>query len=97
MYLAKTELNGVPDCEEKKNAIESLDEIEKNIGYINKIVADLQDYARPLTPVTKEIELEQICQEILIKNVSQLTLKPPAKSTKTLKQVTADQELLKRV
>ena len=34
--------------------MESLNEIEKNIDYINKIVADLQDYARPLIPVPKK-------------------------------------------
>jgi phosphoglycerate-specific signal transduction histidine kinase len=50
VYLAKTELAGLPESEEKKNSVESLEEIEKNIDYINKIVADLQDFARPLKP-----------------------------------------------
>ena len=50
VYLAKTELAKIPESEEKKNAVESLEEIEKNIDYINKIVADLQDFARPLNP-----------------------------------------------
>ena len=45
LYLAKTELAEIPDSEEKKNTLESLGEIEKNIDYINKIVADLQDFA----------------------------------------------------
>ncbi len=47
-YLAKTELADLPESEEKKNALESIEEIEKNTDYINKIVQDLQDYARPL-------------------------------------------------
>ena len=38
VYLAKTELASTPESEEKKNALESLTEIEKNIDYINKIV-----------------------------------------------------------
>ena len=45
VYLAKTELASTPESEEKKNALDSLQEIEKNIDYINKIVADLQDFA----------------------------------------------------
>ena len=47
VYLAKTELAEIPESPEKKNTLESLQEIEKNIDYINKIVADLQDFARP--------------------------------------------------
>jgi len=48
VFLAKAELASTPESEEKKNALESMQEIEKNIDYINKIVQDLQDYARPL-------------------------------------------------
>jgi signal transduction histidine kinase len=47
VYLLKDYLTANPEC---KNAdiLESLEEIEKNVGYIDKIVADLQDYSRPL-------------------------------------------------
>ena len=68
VYLAKKELAYVPDSEEKNNAIESLAEIEKNIEYINKIVADLQDYARPLTPIVEETDIENLCQEVILKS-----------------------------
>ncbi len=68
LYLAKTELAALPDNEEKKNALESLEEIEKNIDYINKIVADLQDYARPLNPRAQETNIKSLFNEILAKN-----------------------------
>ena len=68
VYLAKTELATIPESEEKKNAIESLEEIEKNIDYINKIVADLQDYARPLNPNPGEADLKLIIEELFQKN-----------------------------
>jgi len=43
----KTELASTSESEEKKNAIGKLGmRFEKNVEYINKIVADLQDYAR---------------------------------------------------
>ena len=45
--------------------MESLTEIEKNIDYINKIVQDLQDFARPLNPRTEETDLKLIIDELL--------------------------------
>jgi signal transduction histidine kinase len=68
VYLAKTELDSIPEGEEKKNVQESLTEIEKNIDYINKIVADLQDFARPLKPNSEETDLKQIIDDLLSKN-----------------------------
>jgi PAS domain S-box-containing protein len=67
VYLAKTELASTPESEEKNNIQESLIEIEKNIDYINKIVQDLQDYARPLNPKTEEIDLKLIIADLLAK------------------------------
>ena len=54
IYLLNADLASCLDGEEKKSALESLKEIEKNIDYINKIVADLQDFARPLNPHNEE-------------------------------------------
>jgi two-component system sensor histidine kinase AtoS len=68
VYLAKTELENIPESEEKKNALESLGEIEKNVDYINKIVQDLQDYARPLNPKVEESNLRQIVEALFAKN-----------------------------
>ena len=67
VYLAKTELASTPESEEKKNALESLKEIEKNVDYINKIVQDLQDFARPLNPRTEETDLKLIIDELISK------------------------------
>jgi signal transduction histidine kinase len=68
VYLAKTELSSLPNSEEKRNALESMEEIEINIDYINKIVQDLQDYARPLNPQAEESDLEEIVGRIIAKN-----------------------------
>ena len=65
IYLVKTDLASFPETEEKKNVQESLSEIEKNIYYINKIVADLQDFARPLTPKIEEIDFEKTVHSAL--------------------------------
>jgi PAS domain S-box-containing protein len=47
VYLLKDYLTAKPECK-SADVLESLEEIEKNVGYIDKIVADLQDYSRPL-------------------------------------------------
>ena len=68
LFLAKTDLAAIPDGEEKSNIQESLSEIEKNVDYINKIVADLQDFARPLKPNFEETDLKLIIDQLLKKN-----------------------------
>ena len=66
VYLVKTDLASISESEEKKNALESLDEIEKNVSYINKIVADLQDFSRPISPKLEETDLEKIIHSVLV-------------------------------
>ena len=97
VYLAKTELASTVDTVEKKNALESLDEIEKNIFYINKIVADLQDYARPLKPVAKETNIPQLIDE-LISNISvPKNIKIQVKVQKEAETAMADSDILRRI
>ena len=68
LYLAKEEIADMPNGERKQAMQDSLAEIEKNIDYINKIVADLQDFARPLKPNVEETDLKLIIDELLAKN-----------------------------
>ncbi len=65
VYLLKNDLVGMPNNEAKGEVSESLDSIEKNIGYINKIVADLQDYARPLKPEYINSKLQELIGGVL--------------------------------
>lgn len=67
-YLAKAELEALPDSEQKKMALESIEEIGKNTEYINKIVQDLQDYARPLNPKMEESDLKLVVEGLIAKN-----------------------------
>ncbi len=97
VYLIKAELALTPETDEKKNALEGLIEIENNIEYINKIVVDLQDYARPLTPVFKATNLENLCQEIFLKSNITKNIKTSCKIEKPVKEIMADPDLLKRI
>ena len=97
VFLAKTDLASTPESEEKNNALESLEEIEKNIGYINKIVADLQDYARPLKPVAKETDLQKLIDELISKNGIPQNVKVQVNVQKDALIVMADSDILKRI
>ncbi len=97
VYLAKTELAAVPESEEKKNTLESLQEIEKNIDYINKIVADLQDFARPLKPHMEEADLKLIISELLAKNDLPENVKVSVKVDSGARKVVVDSAYINRI
>ena len=95
VYLAKTELDSIPESEEKKNALESLQEIEKNVDYINKIVADLQDFARPLNPRAEETDLKRVIDELLTKTSLPKNVKVSVKME--TERVVADSTFINRI
>ena len=97
VYLLKTELVSMPDGEDKKNAKESLDGIEKNVDYINKIVADLQDFARPLKPNAEETDLKIIIDELLTKNSLPKNVKVSVKVETDTMKVVADSAYINRI
>jgi PAS domain S-box-containing protein len=66
LYLAKDELNSLHDSDAKKNLQESITNIEQNLFYIDKIVADLQDYTKPLKPAKEKVEIEKVVEEALL-------------------------------
>jgi PAS domain S-box-containing protein len=95
LYLAKEELHSVTDNEAKKNLQESLSSIEENLYYIDKIVADLQDYTKPLNPCLEKICIEKAIEEALlivtIPNNLQVNI-----GTEDCQPFTADLSMLKR-
>jgi signal transduction histidine kinase len=44
---------------------ETVATIEEQVGYINKIVTDLQDFAKPLIPCIEEVNLHSVLQTTL--------------------------------
>jgi signal transduction histidine kinase len=97
VYLANSELATLPDSEEKKNIKESLDMIEQNIDYINKIVLDLQDFAKPLSPCDEETNIEQMIEELLTKNGTPESIRTEAHIEKDAQTVRADSAYMKRI
>jgi PAS domain S-box-containing protein len=62
LYLAREDLKEMPQNAKKRSMQESLDSIEENIFYINKIVSDLQDYTRKLVPTPEKISLKKLVE-----------------------------------
>jgi PAS domain S-box-containing protein len=97
LYLAKEGLVSCPDNEGKKEVLESITEIEKNIDYINKIVQDLQDYARPLNPNPGEADLNLTIQKLLQKNGIPANVNVSVKVEDEARKIVADADYLNRI
>jgi len=96
-YLAKTDLALMPEGEAKEGMKESLGGIEKNVEYINKIVQDLQDFARPLNPHAEETDLKLIIDDLLSKNSWPENVKINVKVEPEASKVMADSAYINRI
>ena len=59
-FLLKDELASMPECTNKEGVAESIDSIERNVAYINKIVQDLQDYSKQVVPEYSIADLSDV-------------------------------------
>ncbi len=66
VYLLKDYLAANPDMQYKPDIVESLEGIEKNIVYINKIVADLQDYAKEAKLDYMDVDLYELVTSVFV-------------------------------
>lgn len=64
LFLSKKEIEDLPETGAKKYLEESIQAIEENIFYIDKIVTDLQDFATPLTPSTEETDFVKLVEDV---------------------------------
>jgi signal transduction histidine kinase len=97
LYLQKLETNSLPDSEVKENLLENIRGIEENIVYINKIVADLQDYARPLNPKKEELDVEEAINDALEIVVIPLNVNKTVSVDENLPKLFADSTMTKRI
>ena len=97
IFLAKTDLASCPDSEYKASVQESLSDIEKNVEYINKIVADLQDFARPLNPIVSETDLKRIIDELVNNHNIPENIQTHSQVGKDAETIVADSDYVKRI
>lgn len=64
-YMTKRCVDHLPESEDKNSIIEGIGTIEENLSYIDKIVADLQDFAKPPKPTLEQIAIEKIIHETI--------------------------------
>ncbi len=97
VFLIESALSGMPEGKDKEEIEESLEEIQKNLEYINKIVQDLQDYARPLRPTLKEMDLGKVFDDVLVRKAVPKSIEVSCRVDADARMTTVDPDLLKRV
>ncbi len=77
VYLTKLDVDSLPDSEAKRDILDNMKAIDDNIYYINKIVADLQDYSKVQTPVIEDVDFKETVNKML----SAINVPPSVKVT----------------
>jgi signal transduction histidine kinase len=96
-YLAKKDLAALPKSKIKENIVESMKEIEDQADYISKIVADLQDFSRPLKPFNEETELNKLIDDLLITLDINENIKVTSEVGYNVQKVKVDPAYVKRI
>jgi PAS domain S-box-containing protein len=97
LYLLGCDLASMPEGEEKEGMKESIAAIKKSVDYIDKIIQDLQDYARPIKPAAQETDFEELCSEVLFKDDFPENIDATYWVDEKARKVIADPELLRRI
>ena len=95
-FLLRLDL-GASNDNKSKSMLECLDSIDENVEYINKIVQDLQDFAKSNIPVLKETDVELVIQSVLIKKVIPDNIEVSFEIGEDAKKIRSDQNLLRRI
>ena len=64
LFLARQVMIEGPKNADTKEVLESIDLIHEQVDYINKIVADLQDYAKPLKAEYADVDIEDLLVKV---------------------------------
>jgi signal transduction histidine kinase len=63
MYLLQSDIDEMAEGKSKQSALETIKGINDNIAYINKIIVDLQDFAKKNEPALVEVSLGDAINE----------------------------------
>jgi PAS domain S-box-containing protein len=96
-YLAKEELKTLPESTEKEGLKESVDTIEEQVTYIDKIVSDLQDFVKPLNPKIEACEPHKLANDALLNMAIPENIKVLILIEDDLPHLFADKYFIKRV
>lgn len=96
VYLAKKEVQLLPESQLKTNMQESVDAIEEQITYMEKIVSDLQAFVRPVQVQKQVFNVKQFIDERLAEIHVPSNVKTEIQVEEDL-ALNADPQLMKRV
>ncbi|MGD6809015.1 MAG: two-component system sensor histidine kinase NtrB [Candidatus Bathyarchaeia archaeon] len=97
LYLARLEIQNLPQNKTKHAIYDSIAFIEEQVNYINKIVSDLQDYARPLRPEFDEVNIKEIIEASISTIAFPQNIHLNMQTDKKIPKIKLDPLLLKRV
>ena len=66
MFLIENDVALLSESQVKKCLQESIASVQTNLFYIEKIVADLQDFSRPLKPSCETIDVNHVIEEVML-------------------------------
>jgi len=96
VFLAKNEILTLPEGEQKSLLEEAVHVIAEQIGYMDKIVSDLQTFVRPVIVRKKTLALKQLVSAVM----SQVTMPKKVQVLMNVPEnldIDADPELMRRV
>jgi PAS domain S-box-containing protein len=64
-FLAKKDIDHLPESEVKNSLKEGISSMEEYLTFIDKIVADLQDFAKTPKPTLEQVAVEKIIREVI--------------------------------
>lgn len=97
LFLMKRNVDSSPESECKTDVQESLRSIQEQVDYINKIISDLQDYAKPLKPEAVEVNLYTVIPQLLTTVPLPVNVEALAICSKKLPKLKMDLTFLKRI
>jgi len=66
LFLMDNDVASLPEGEVKKSLQESLISVQGNLQYIEKIILDLQDYAKPLRPSVEKVVFAKVIEDVFL-------------------------------
>jgi PAS domain S-box-containing protein len=97
LYLAKSEVESLVEGEAKNNLQESIQVIEEQAVYMDKIVSDLQAFVRPVKVDKKPINLKELVNAVSATVSIPNNVKVEILINDNHPEIKADPQLLKRV
>ena len=98
LYLISRRIDAMHVSSEEKNQLKSLlEKIQNQAGYINKMILDLQDYARETTPELVKLNLRELLDETLLSVTIPKEIDVTIKIEDGFPEIMVDPTLMKRV